>query len=116
MENFWKNCSVGSFARSEMNPQEEVADKIPELTEQEDIPAQAEETASNGKKRKKEKNKKKIRKRKKRKKAASGRTFPDYFRKKRSDEEEKQPVHIGNSRGRECGELSEENRPDTKGT
>lgn len=38
--------SIGDFARSEMNPQEEVADKIPELTEQEDIPAQAEETAS----------------------------------------------------------------------
>ena len=50
--------SIGDFARSEMNPQEEVADKIPELTEQEDIPAQAEETASNGKKEKKKKNKK----------------------------------------------------------
>lgn len=47
--------SIGDFARSEMNPQEEVADKIPELTEQEDIPAQAEETASNGKNKKKEK-------------------------------------------------------------
>ena len=35
--------------------QEEVADKIPELTEQEDIPAQAEETASNGKNKKKKK-------------------------------------------------------------
>ena len=45
--------SIGDFARSEMNPQEEVADKIPELTEQEDIPAQAEETASNGKNKKK---------------------------------------------------------------
>ena len=56
--------SIGDFARSEMNPQEEVADKIPELTEQEDIPAQAEETASNGKKRKK---------------AASGRNFPGLF-------------------------------------
>ena len=44
--------SIGDFARSEMNPQEEVADKIPELTEQEDIPAQAEETASNGKNKK----------------------------------------------------------------
>ena len=50
--------SIGDFARSEMNPQEEVADKIPELTEQEDIPAQAEETASNGKNKKKKKNKK----------------------------------------------------------
>ena len=50
--------SIGDFARSEMNPQEEEADKIPELTEQEDIPAQAEETASNGKNEKKKKNKK----------------------------------------------------------
>lgn len=66
--------SIGDFARSEMNPQEEVADKIPELTEQEDIPAQAEETASNGKIKKK-KNKKE----KKRKKAASGRNFPGLF-------------------------------------
>ena len=97
--------SIGDFARSEMNPQEEVADKIPELTEQEDIPAQAEETASNGKnKKKKKKNffksklniinliqledepeiyriykRKRIRKRKKRKKAASGRNFPGLF-------------------------------------
>ena len=38
-----------------MNPQEEEADKIPELTEQEDIPAQAEETPSNGKNKKKKK-------------------------------------------------------------
>ena len=67
--------SIGDFARSEMNPQEEVADKIPELTEQEDIPAQAEETASNGKNKKK----KRIRKGEKRKKAASGRNFPGLF-------------------------------------
>ena len=59
--------SIGDFARSEMNPQEEEADKIPELTEQEDIPAQAEETPSNGKNKKK------------RKKAASGRNFPGLF-------------------------------------
>ena len=51
--------SIGDFARSEMNPQEEEADKIPELTEQEDIPAQAEETASNGKNEKKNKKEKK---------------------------------------------------------
>ena len=54
------------LARSEMNPQEEVADRFLECTEQEDIPAQAEETASNGKK-KKRKRIRRIRKRKKRK-------------------------------------------------
>ena len=41
-----------------MNTQEDVADKIPGLTEQEVIPAQAEETAANGKNEKKNRNKK----------------------------------------------------------
>ena len=50
--------SIGNFAKSEMNPQEDEADRIPELTEQEDVPAQAEENSSNGKKEKKKKNKK----------------------------------------------------------
>ncbi len=87
--------SIGDFARSEMNPQEEVADKIPELTEQEDIPAQAEETASNGKNKKRKKNKKE----KKRKKAASGRNFPGLFS-ERMMRKKKQAVDIGNTQER----------------
>lgn len=59
-----------------MNPQEEEADKIPELTEQEDIPAQAEETPSNGKNKKR----KRIRKRKRERRRLLAETFPDYFR------------------------------------
>lgn len=97
--------SIGDFARSEMNPQEEVADKIPELTEQEDIPAQAEETASNGKNKKKKKNKKE-------KKEKEGGFWQKLSRIifGEDDEEEKQAVDIGNTQGADVSELSEENQ------
>ena len=97
--------SIGDFARSEMNPQEEVADKIPELTEQEDIPAKAEETASNGKNKKKKKNKKE-------KKEKEGGFWQKLSRIifGEDDEEEKQAVDIGNTQGADVSELSEENQ------
>ncbi len=84
--------SIGDFARSEMNPQEELADRFPELTEQEDIPAQAEETASNGKNKKKKKNKKE-------KKEKEGGFWQKLSRIifGEDDEEEKQAVDIGNT-------------------
>ena len=97
--------SIGDFARSEMNPQEEEADKIPELTEQEDIPAQAEETPSNGKNKKKKKNKKE-------KKEKEGGFWQKLSRIifGEDDEEEKQAVDIGNTQGADVSELSEENQ------
>ena len=95
--------SIGDFARSEMNPQEEEADKIPELTEQEDIPAQAEETASNGK------NEKKNKKEKKEKEGGFWQKLSRIIFGE-DDEEEKQAVDIGNTQGADVSELSEENQ------
>ena len=86
-----------------MNPQEEEADKIPELTEQEDIPAQAEETASNGK------NEKKNKKEKKEKEGGFWQKLSRIIFGE-DDEEEKQAVDIGNTQGTDVSELSEENQ------